>query len=171
MWGCRGRSIQGTAKVWGSCEGWRIKQCHKMVLWQLCKNCGKGKWKVAAAGTGSDETDGCGIHESEDMDEKVGLIMKELGFSKQYRVMGRIGGLRKKGAEESDNADIGRNRLVSLTLESVAVKWRVVSVSRKLSSSENFKDIFISPDLTRERTEEGRKLGLKLKEIRWLVGT
>ena len=88
----------------------------------MCKNCGEGKWKVAAAGTGSGGTDGCGIQESEDMDEKVGLIMKELGFSKQYRVMGRIGGLRKKGAEESDNADIGRNRLVSLTLESVTVK-------------------------------------------------
>ena len=95
MWGCRGRSIQGTAKVWGSCEGWRIKQCHKMVLWQLCKNCGEGNWKVAAAGTGSGETDGCGIQESEDMDEKVGLIIKELGFSKQYRVIGRIGWGRK----------------------------------------------------------------------------
>ena len=33
------------------------------------------------------------ILESEDMDEKVGMIMK---------VMGRIGGLRKRGAEESD---------------------------------------------------------------------
>ena len=43
------------------------------------------------------------------MDEKVGMIMKELGFLKQYQVMGRIGGLRKRGAEESDIADIGRN--------------------------------------------------------------
>ena len=72
-----------------------------------------------------------GIQESEDVDEKVGMIMKELGFLKQYQVMGRIGGLRKRGAEESDNADIGRNRLVSLKMESVAVKWRVVSGSRK----------------------------------------
>ena len=107
-----------------------------------------------------------GIQESEDMDEKVGMIMKELGFSKQYQVMGRIGGLRKRGAEESDIADIGRNRLVSLKMESVAVKWRVVSGSRKLSNSENFKDIFISPDLTRKQAEEDRKLRLKLKEIR-----
>ena len=38
-----------------------------------------------------------GIQESEDMDEKVGMIMKELGFSKQYTVIGRIGGLRKRG--------------------------------------------------------------------------
>ena len=45
------------------------------------------------------------------MDEKVGMIMKELGFSKQYTVIGRIGVLRKRGAEESDIADIGRNRL------------------------------------------------------------
>ena len=107
-----------------------------------------------------------GIQESEDMDEKVGRIMKELGFSKQYTVIGRIGGLRKRGAEESDIADIGRNRLVSLKMESVAVKWRVVSESRKLSNSENFKDIFISPDLTRKQAEEDRKLRLKLKEIR-----
>ena len=70
-----------------------------------------------------------GIQESEDMDEKVGMIMKELGFSKQYTVIGRIGGLRKRGAEESDIADIRRNRLVSLKMESVAVKWRVVSGS------------------------------------------
>ena len=48
-----------------------------------------------------------GIQESEDMDEKVEMIMKELGISKQYQVMGRIGGLRKRGgAEESDIADI-----------------------------------------------------------------
>ena len=63
-----------------------------------------------------------GIQESEDMDEKVGMIMKELGFLKQYQVMGRIGGLRKRGAEESDIANNGRNRLVSLKMESVAVK-------------------------------------------------
>ena len=75
-------------------------------------------------------------------------------------------GVEEKGAEESDIADIGRNRLVSLKLESVAVKWRVVSESRKLSNSENFKDIFISPDLTRKQAEEDRKLRLKLKEIR-----
>ena len=79
--------------------------------------------------------------------------------------MGRIGGLRKRGAEESDIADIGRNRFVSLKMESVAVKWRVFSGSRKLSNSENFKDIFISPDLTRKQAEEDKKLRLKLKEI------
>ena len=38
-----------------------------------------------------------GIQESEDMDKKVGIIMKKLGFSKHYQVMGRIGGLRKRG--------------------------------------------------------------------------
>ena len=38
-----------------------------------------------------------GIQESEDMDEKVGMIMKKLGSSNQYQVMGRIGGLRKRG--------------------------------------------------------------------------
>ena len=38
-----------------------------------------------------------GIQESEDMDEKVEMIVKELGFSKQYQVMGRIGGLRERG--------------------------------------------------------------------------
>ena len=31
------------------------------------------------------------------MDEKVGVIMKELGFSNQYQGMGGIGGLRKMG--------------------------------------------------------------------------
>ena len=41
------------------------------------------------------------------MDEEVGRIMKELGFSNQYQVIGRIGGLRKRGAEESDIANIG----------------------------------------------------------------
>ena len=90
--------------------------------------------------------------------------------------MGRIGGLRKRRADmrraisyhmkKAINAVIGRNRLVSLKMESVAVKWRGVSGSRKLSSSENFKDIFISPDLTRKQVEEDRKLRLKLKEIR-----
>ena len=86
-----------------------------------------------------------GIQESGDMDEKVGMIMKELGFSKQYQVMSRIGELRKKGAEESDIAYIDRNRLVSMKMESVVVKWRVISGSQKLPNSENFKDICISP--------------------------
>ena len=70
-----------------------------------------------------------GIQEKEDMDEKVGMTMKEFGFSKQYQVIGRIGGLRKRGAEESDIADIGRESIGELKMESVAVKWRVVSGS------------------------------------------
>ena len=57
-----------------------------------------------------------GIQESEDIDEKVRMIMKELDFSKQYQLMGRISGLRKRErereTEESDIADICRNRLV-----------------------------------------------------------
>ena len=55
-------------------------------------------------------TEALDIENRKDMDEKVGIIMNELGFSKQYQVMGRIGELRKRGAEESDIADIGRNR-------------------------------------------------------------
>ena len=51
-------------------------------------------------------------------------------------------------------------------MESVAVKWRKVSGSRKLSNSENFKDIFIPPDLTRKQAEEDRKLRLILEEMR-----
>ena len=115
------------------------------------------------------------LQESENIDERVGMIIKERGFSKQYQVMGRIDELRKRGAEESDIADILRNRLVSLNMESVAVKWRVDSGSRKLSNSENFKDIFISPELspTRKQGEEDRKLRLKLRDpyerrsLRW----
>ena len=67
----------------------------------------------------------------------------------QYQVMGRVGGLRKCGAEESDIEYTGRNRPVSLKIESMAVKWRVVSGSRKLSNSENSKDIPISPEVDR----------------------
>ena len=40
-----------------------------------------------------------GIQESEDIDEKVRMIMKELDFSKQYQLMGRISGLRKRERE------------------------------------------------------------------------
>ena len=57
-------------------------------------------------------------------------------------------------------------------MESVAVKWRVVSGSRKLSNSDNLRTFllklrtfFISPDLTRKQAEEDRKLRLKLKKI------
>ena len=42
----------------------------------------------------------------------------------------------------------------------------MVSGSRKLSNSENFKDIFISPDLTRKQAKEDKMLRMKLKEIR-----
>ena len=47
--------------------------------------------------------------------------MKELGFSKQYQGMGRISGLSKIGAEESDNADIGKNRLVPMAIRDSCV--------------------------------------------------
>ena len=46
------------------------------------------------------------------------------------------------------------------------IKWRVVRVvsgSRKLSNSENFKDTFISPDLTKKQAEDW-KLRQKLKK-------
>ena len=81
------------------------------------------------------------IQESEDMDEKVGMIMKELYFTKQYQVIDRISGLGKKGTDESDIADFGRKRLVSLKMESVAIKWRVVSGSRKLTASVQTKNL------------------------------
>jgi len=80
--------------------------------------------------------------------------------------MGRIGGLRKKRAEEIDTADIGRNQLVSLKMESV--HGSQVESGFWISNSENFNDIFISPDLTRKQVED-RKLRLKLKEI-WIKG-
>jgi len=76
--------------------------------------------------------------------------------------MGRIGGLRNKRAEEIDTADIGRNQLVSLKMESV--HGSQVESGFWISNSENFNDIFISPDLTRKQVED-RKLRLKLKEI------
>ena len=65
-----------------------------------------------------------GIQESEDMDEKVGMIMEGTWlFRSSIPVMGRIGGLRKRGAEESDHCRHWYvNRLVSLKMESVAVK-------------------------------------------------
>ena len=91
-----------------------------------------------------------GIQESEDMDEKVGMIMKELGFSKQYQVMGRIGGLRKREAEESDIADIGRNRLVSLKMESMAVKWRMVSRIQKTLRTFLFHQILLKSNKAEE---------------------
>ena len=58
-----------------------------------------------------------------------------------------------------------KSTFIRLKMESVAVKWRVASGSHKLSNSENFKDIFISSDLTRKQAEKDRKLRLKLKEI------
>ena len=72
----------------------------------------------------------------------------------------------KLAATSSLATDSGKSRLISLRMESVADKWRVIADSRKLSSSSRFKDIFISPDLTRKQAEEDRKLRLKLKEIR-----
>ena len=106
-----------------------------------------------------------GIKESEDVEEKVGIIMEELGFKKGYHVVGRIGGVKKRG-EEDLAVENGKSRLISLRMDSVADKWRVIADSRKLSSSTCLKDIFISPDLTRKQAEEDRKLRLKLKEIR-----
>ena len=106
-----------------------------------------------------------GIKEDEDVEEKVGMIMEELGLKKGYTVVGRIGGMRKRGVEELAT-ESDKSRLISVKMESVADKWRVIADSRKLSSSTSLKDIFISPDLTRKQAKEDRKLRLKLKEIR-----
>ena len=50
---------------------------------------------------------------------------------------------------------MAKSRLISLRMESVADKWRVIADSRKLSSSTSLKDIFISLDLTRKQAERG----------------
>ena len=76
-----------------------------------------------------------GIGESEDVEEKFGMIMEELGFKKGYHMVGRIGGLRKRGVEEESAAESGKSRLISLRMESVADKWRVIADFWKLSSS------------------------------------
>ena len=44
-----------------------------------------------------------GIKESEDVEEKVEMIMEELRFKKGYHMVGRIGGLRKREGEKVSN--------------------------------------------------------------------
>ena len=105
-----------------------------------------------------------GIQEDDDAEMRVKAIMKELGHTRQYQVIGRIGRLRKNEAGEEGGAV--RCRLVSVKLGSVGDKWRIVSEARKLSKSASMKDIFISPDLTRKQAEEDKELRMKLKEIR-----
>ena len=63
-----------------------------------------------------------GIKECEDMEEKVEMIMEELGFKKGYHVVGRIGGLRKRGGEGELATKNDKRRLISLRMESVADK-------------------------------------------------
>ena len=53
-----------------------------------------------------------GIKESEDVEEKVEMIMEELRFKKGYHVVGRIGGLRKRGGEGKLAAENGKSGLI-----------------------------------------------------------
>ena len=103
-----------------------------------------------------------GIREDEDAEKRVKDIMEELGYTRQYQVVGRIGRLRKTEVGVGIGTVGDRSRLVSVKLGSVGDKWGIVSEARKLSKSTNMKEIFFSPDLTRKQADEDKGLMMKV---------
>ena len=58
----------------------------------------------------------------------------------------------------------GRNRPLRVQLKDPGKRGKILSATKKLRESEKWKEVFISPDLTRKEREQGKLLRDKLKE-------
>ena len=84
--------------------------------------------------------------------EEISKILREIEVEDtDINVVGRIGIKKDK------------IRPIKITLEKYNDKLKILSCARNLRGSANFKDIYISPDLTTLQQKEGKKLRDELK--------
>ena len=57
-------------------------------------------------------------------------------------------------------------RPIKLVLNNMDAKYEILSKAKNLKTHEEYKKVFVVPDLTRKQQEEDKKLRTKLKEIR-----
>ena len=57
-------------------------------------------------------------------------------------------------------------RAVRVVLSNTDTKYEILSKAKDLSKIEEYKKVFVAPDLTRKQQEEDKKLRAKLKELR-----
>ena len=55
-------------------------------------------------------------------------------------------------------------RVLKVTLDNEKSKWRIIKEAIKLRNSANWKNVYISPDLTRKEREHNKKSRLELKQ-------
>ena len=94
--------------------------------------------------------------EGDKLKEYVGKMFAEMlgGEGVEFDDQGRIG---KKS---------GKNRPIRIRLEEDGMKFKLLKKASALKSNSEYKNIYVSPDLTRQQQEEDKKLRDKLKEIR-----
>ena len=113
----------------------------------------KRKLNLVIMGVLEDETEGEGD------EEKVQKLLDELLERERvkYSLIGRVG---KKGTRET------AIRPIRIKIETIENKGKILKKARNLKEIEEFKRVYIVPDMTRKQQEEDKTLRDKVKEFR-----
>ena len=99
-----------------------------------------------------------GVQESPENEERerVKEILKQCtGEEVEFKIVGRIGKI-----------VTGKSRLTRFSIVEDQVRKAILKGAKNLKEKDEYKDVYIMPDLTKKQQENGKKLRDKLKEIR-----
>ena len=113
----------------------------------------KSKLNLVIMGVSEDETEGEGD------EEKVQKMLDELLERERvkYSLIGRVG---KKGTRET------AIRPIRIKIETIENKGKILKKARNLKEIEEYRKVYIVPDMTRKQQEEDKTLRDKVKEFR-----
>jgi len=119
------------------------KRKHNIVLWGLLEN-----------GTNESNIEGA---KSKDLEAVNEVLKKGLKIDAERHVIEvhRIGKL-----------DSGKARPMRVKIQTLEARSEIIARARTLKDSDEYKNIYVSPDLTRKQQKDDKELRYKLKEIR-----
>ena len=98
-----------------------------------------------------------GVKESDGDKEVIDDILGKLAGP---RILSNITSFERMGRKSE------KVRPIRVTLKNMDTKYDILSKAKNLKNQEEYKKVFVVPDLTRKQQEEDKKLRNKLKEIR-----
>ena len=93
--------------------------------------------------------------ENEERDRVKEILKQCVGEEVDFKIVGRIGKLVS-----------GKSRLTRFSVVEDQMRKSILKGARNLKEKEEYRNVFIMPDLTKKQQENGKKLRDKLKEIR-----
>jgi hypothetical protein len=93
----------------------------------------------------------------EELSERVGKILGEIVSDLDMDVVQ----VKRIGFKK-----VGKSRLVRVKLPNITMRRNILYNARNLAKSEEFKNVYVMPDWTRNQVENDRKLRFKLRKFR-----